>query len=351
MTGNLGTPNTLETVRKLLSPQSIFMLQETFKMHNSIESYFDTTQNNYTTKSIENLEIYYNYIYLDPRNPGKYSYENLNFSLLFEPFYIGYGKNNRKYSHLKEARKGNSGDHPKIAKIKKIQKVTNQDPYILQLNSKISKSIAIDNEIILINNIGRLDINLGPLTNMTNGGDGGRTRLITYQQGKTGKEIWGDSWKDPKLGIKFKERFGENWTNPKQGKKLTDYKGIDYTNERKNKSYKAQYGTEKALEISNKISKAMKEKFPEGRIDMGKPYILINPNNEILLIKGLNRFCKTHNLNHTRLFSNINKGIITVNLIGLNRKRNLPNALNCNNWEIRTIEFHKSLVNDFVYDI
>jgi hypothetical protein len=38
------------------------------------------------------MQIFYNYIYLDPRKPGRYTFKNLNFSLLFEPFYVGKGK-------------------------------------------------------------------------------------------------------------------------------------------------------------------------------------------------------------------------------------------------------------------
>ena len=37
--------------------------------------------------------MHYVYAYLDPRKPGKYSYKGLNVSFLYEPFYIGKGKN------------------------------------------------------------------------------------------------------------------------------------------------------------------------------------------------------------------------------------------------------------------
>lgn len=124
--------------------------------------------------------IYYNYIYLDPRRKGKYTYEGLNFSLLYEPFYIGKGKKGihgeRKFSHLYEASKKNSGAHPKIAKIRKIWKECNIDPYIIQINSNLEEYIALDLEIQIIKSIGRKDLNLGPLCNMTDGGDGGPVR-------------------------------------------------------------------------------------------------------------------------------------------------------------------------------
>ena len=45
-----------------------------------------------TIQYINNLSksnLFYNYIYLDPRKPGKYSYNNLPFSLLYKPYYVG----------------------------------------------------------------------------------------------------------------------------------------------------------------------------------------------------------------------------------------------------------------------
>ena len=43
--------------------------------------------------------MYYNYVYLDPRKPGKFEFESICF--LFEPLYVGKGKDDRCYEHLK----------------------------------------------------------------------------------------------------------------------------------------------------------------------------------------------------------------------------------------------------------
>ena len=44
------------------------------------------------------MNKYYIYIYLDPRKPGNYKYNNLCFN--YEPIYIGKGKGYRYRGHL-----------------------------------------------------------------------------------------------------------------------------------------------------------------------------------------------------------------------------------------------------------
>ena len=42
---------------------------------------------------------FYVYALLDPRKPGRYEYKDICF--LYEPFYIGKGKENRCYDHFR----------------------------------------------------------------------------------------------------------------------------------------------------------------------------------------------------------------------------------------------------------
>ena len=119
--------------------------------------------------------IFYNYIYLDPSKPGYYNYGNLHFD--YEPFYVGKGKNNRCYSHLFET-KDNTYNPKKFNKIQKIRKNIGYDPIILKIYEDLEESIALQNEKDLIKNIGRHDLKLGPLTNLTDGGD--NTNWISF---------------------------------------------------------------------------------------------------------------------------------------------------------------------------
>lgn len=104
--------------------------------------------------------IYYVYLYIDPTNE--------------QPFYVGYGKNNRKSSHIKEARNYPLRQSYKLNKIRKLLKENNK-PIIKIIDSNISKTQAIELEIFMISFIGRITMNEGPLTNLTSGGDGGDT--------------------------------------------------------------------------------------------------------------------------------------------------------------------------------
>jgi len=115
-------------------------------------------------KNILNDDIYYVYVYLDPRKPGNYVYDDIFFD--YEPFYVGKGKNNKCYEGLK--------DNTKTFKKNKIKKILNSGyfPVIIKYIENISEKVSFSNEKELIIKIGRLDKKLGPLTNLTDGGEG-----------------------------------------------------------------------------------------------------------------------------------------------------------------------------------
>ena len=101
-----------------------------------------------------------------------------------EPFYIGYGQNSRMNDHLNEVQTfldeslsnkeifDLKGNRHKRFKIKKILE-SGCEPIIIKVLENATKRDAIDEEIRLIALYGRADKGLGPLTNMTDGGNGG----------------------------------------------------------------------------------------------------------------------------------------------------------------------------------
>jgi len=110
---------------------------------------------------------FYVYVYLDPRKSGKYAYGEYTFD--YEPFYIGKGCERRKDRHILDSKKDK-----KSYKLNKIRKIISKNllPIIITYKENMLENDAIALEIKMISSIGRADLKLGPLTNLTIGGDG-----------------------------------------------------------------------------------------------------------------------------------------------------------------------------------
>lgn len=111
----------------------------------------------------------YCYIYLDPRKSGIFEYDDLNFE--YEPIYVGRGCNDRKYNHIYRFKKKKWKNHPFMQKLKKIYDL-GLEPIVLTLKENMNVFEANIMEISLIAKIGRNNLNKGPLTNLTDGGEG-----------------------------------------------------------------------------------------------------------------------------------------------------------------------------------
>lgn len=157
---------------------------------------------------------YYCYVLLDPRRPGKHSY--LNYQFDFEPYYVGKGKGWRLNRHFTKHESDRDYNNIKFGKIRKIRSA-GFDPskYFSIIIKDSSEEDVFSMEKTLISNIGRLDLKTGPLSNLTEGGDG-TSHLLPKIKGKTYEEIYGPEKAAELKLIRRKQMSGKN--NPMFGK-------------------------------------------------------------------------------------------------------------------------------------
>lgn len=180
------------------------------------------------------MDSYYVYLYLDPRKSGSYNYGSYSFD--YEPFYVGKGKCGRSIRHLQEYILENDNNKLKSNKIKKIQRETGSPPIIIKYKSGIDEKESFDLEIDMIRCIGRKDKNYGPLTNLTDGGEGMsgyiqsevmKEKLRISQTGRTHTE---------ETKLKFKEINKRNWELYRESRleRFRDYCKTHWTEEKRN---------------------------------------------------------------------------------------------------------------------
>lgn len=244
-------------------------------------------------------DIFYTYIYLDPRKLGNYEYDDIDFS--YEPFYIGKGKDTRDVTHLKE---------PKNSFLEnKIKRISSEgfEPIISRFSENLCETEAFDLEIELIRKIGRRDLGLGPLTNLTDGGEGisGMSDQVRQQISikLKGREVWNKGlrgaqvsyWKGKTLPSNMRKSISESC----KGRAAWNV-GIPRTPEVKNILSEANKGNvplnkEKTLEEFHGIEKAdeIRQKIKEARTNQLPPISKGSTYEEIYGIEKANDLKKT----------------------------------------------------------
>jgi hypothetical protein len=222
---------------------------------------------------------YYVYAILDPRKQGIYNYNNYDFS--FEPFYIGKGKDNRCYIHFINVKKKSLKNH----RIKKILK-EGYTPIVKIIKTNLTEIDAFEIEKELIKTIGRHDQQKGPLTNLTDGGDGtsgfkhtieARSKIIKARKGKTYEEIYGKEKAMEERKKRSEKLKGQIRSKEVRIKISKTQKGRTYeqiygkekaakmreirSKARKGKTLKELYGITKAIEVQKKMSEVAKKRF------------------------------------------------------------------------------------------
>lgn len=213
--------------------------------------------------------IFYNYVYLDPRKPGDYNYGDIHFD--FEPFYIGKGCSNRMFQHLYEKEETTYNPH-KVRIINKIKKA-GLEPVILKIYEKIDERTSLENEIILIKLIGRYNLKTGSLSNLTDGGEGESGRICSEET----KEKLSKANKGQKRTDEYRYFQKERIKNMSENDKLSWYnnlskslKGLKKSIEHveKMKEYKGEkhhaYGKPRSEETCQKIRIKTLNQFKDG---------------------------------------------------------------------------------------
>ena len=120
--------------------------------------------------------VFYVYIYLDPRKPGSYQYGDYLFD--YEPFYVGKGKGRRIRDHR--------SDKSDTYKVKRIQKILREGFELIyfKVQEELIECQSFRLEMELIKTIGRYGLGTGPLTNLTDGGEGASGHITSVETKK-----------------------------------------------------------------------------------------------------------------------------------------------------------------------
>ena len=226
------------------------------------------------------INNFYIYIYLDPRKPGTYKYNDLIFN--FEPIYLGKGKGNRDMYHYKYY----CDNEILQRKLKKIRDL-DLEPIIMRIVEQLPEADALSKEVELIKSIGRLNLLEGTLCNLTDGGEGcsGLVQSVGHKQQNSIKN----------QGT-YEERYGIETAQRLKEVRAQQMKGNTYGKNITNK------GREK---ISNIQSKPWSEKYSEEFIKHRNTcYHVITPNNDEYIVfsnKQLTEFALTVGLPKTSL--------------------------------------------------
>lgn len=198
---------------------------------------------------IEVKKEYYIYVYLDPRKPGKYTYEGMNgYCFYFEPFYVGKGKGGRKYRHIKYARK-NVDNITKFKNNHMLNKCAQMlregiEPIIKTYKSNLFEETAWEIEKNLIKVIGRKKEG-GPLSNY-------------HQGGKIGPH----DWHSEEMRKKISSKHPAN--QPNYTKEKSPRWGCKHSKETKRLLSELKLGTTLSDITKKRISESCKKSVPSG---------------------------------------------------------------------------------------
>lgn len=149
--------------------------------------------------------IFYVYVLLDPRKPGSFCYSRWKFP--YEPFYVGKGHGNRYLRHEQSAANSSTRNYL-FNKIRKLFKEGWSGPEIVVKRQFLSEPEAFSLEKRLVKAIGRKDLDLGPLLNLTDGGDG----AVGKRESRRGRTLRSERMKEwnSSMTEEYRKKFLES---------------------------------------------------------------------------------------------------------------------------------------------
>jgi len=126
--------------------------------------------------------VYYVYVYLNPLKSGNFNYGDISFD--YEPFYVGKGHGDRLNHHLKKVKNKNKINQ--CEKFRLIESIlsTGESPIIIKIFDNLGEMDSLRLEKEIIQRIGRVNLESGPLTNLN---DGGQTPQLNYKHSEESK--------------------------------------------------------------------------------------------------------------------------------------------------------------------
>jgi len=230
------------------------------------------------------MNRFYVYVYLNPSKPGKYKYGEYEFD--YEPFYVGKGTNQRYKYHLKSAKKGEIESNLYFSNtIKYIIREYKQDPLIIKYKTNLEEKESFCLEMDMIKTIGRKDLGKGPLTNLTNGGEGMSGWKMPEEVKEKTKHVGKNNYWYEKTTPIYKKYSCTFYNEEIKNRAIKKLKKVKHTKEWNDKVSKSLKGRTLSDDHKNKISKIRRKKW-----------IIITPENKKFEINGLLNFCRENNL-------------------------------------------------------
>ena len=200
-------------------------------------------------------KVFYVYALLDPRKPGYYRYGRWVFH--YEPFYIGKGKANRIHLHGKKQ----DTDKQNRYKTRKINSIKREGYELVRVikRSGLTEKQAHTLECTLIARVGRNNQGQGPLTNLTDGGEGTCGRIHKRKSKKQTSNSVAGSWASLKP-----EQYAARCKKMSEAKLRRTAKEIQQALDKKRKTLDARSSREKKAH-SKRCSDAKRNMSPKAR--------------------------------------------------------------------------------------